>query len=130
MSPRNITTTWDPVKWLDNIVTINTTNVVKRAFEVLYPKKGDEEYDESKKYLLAKLQKVQAMCQRYSRSKTKIIQGGCKHLKGPWKHIWVGVWYGYHRAPRSLKYQEEGLKVGTQRYDGYKSRGWRTFLAI
>jgi hypothetical protein len=40
---------WDHVKWLDTIVTINTTNVIKGIFEVLYPKKGDEEYDESKK---------------------------------------------------------------------------------
>jgi hypothetical protein len=55
---------WDHVKWLDTIVTINTTNVVKGTFEVLYPKKGDEEYDESKKQLLAKLYKVQAACQR------------------------------------------------------------------
>jgi hypothetical protein len=29
---------WDHVKWLDNIVTINTTNVVKGTFEVLYRK--------------------------------------------------------------------------------------------
>jgi hypothetical protein len=34
---------WDHVKWLDTIVTINTTNVMKGTFEVLYPKKGDEE---------------------------------------------------------------------------------------
>jgi hypothetical protein len=40
----------------------NTTNVVKGTFEVLYPKKEDEEYDESKKELLAKLYKVQATC--------------------------------------------------------------------
>jgi hypothetical protein len=53
------------VKWLDTIVTINTTNVVKGTFEVLYPKKGDEEYDKSKKQFLAKLYKVQAACRRY-----------------------------------------------------------------
>jgi hypothetical protein len=52
----------DHVKWLDTIVTINTINVVKGTFKVLYPKKGDEEYDESKKELLAKLHKVQATC--------------------------------------------------------------------
>jgi hypothetical protein len=28
---------WDHVKWIDTIVTINTTNVVKGTFEVLYP---------------------------------------------------------------------------------------------
>jgi hypothetical protein len=56
---------WDHVKWLDIIVTINTTNVVKGTFEVLYPKKGDEEYDKSKKQFLAKLYKVQAACRRY-----------------------------------------------------------------
>jgi hypothetical protein len=33
---------WDHVKSLYTIVTINTTNVVKGTFEVLYPKKGDE----------------------------------------------------------------------------------------
>jgi hypothetical protein len=53
------------VKWLDHIVTTNTNNVVKGTFEVLYQKKKDEEYDESKKDLLAKLQKVQATCQRF-----------------------------------------------------------------
>ena len=31
---------WDHVKWLDQIVTTNTNNVVKGSFEVLYPKKG------------------------------------------------------------------------------------------
>jgi hypothetical protein len=61
------------VKWLDNIVTINTTNVVKGTFEVLYPKKEDEEYDESKKKLLAKLYKVQATCQKYSGNKMKTM---------------------------------------------------------
>jgi hypothetical protein len=40
---------WDHLKWLDTIVTINISNVVKRTFEVLYPKKGDEEYNKSKK---------------------------------------------------------------------------------
>jgi hypothetical protein len=61
---------WDHVKWLDTIITINTTNAVKGTFEVLYPKKGDEEYDESKKELFAKLYKVQAACRRYSGNKT------------------------------------------------------------
>jgi hypothetical protein len=64
---------WDHVKWLDTIVTINITNVVKGTFEVLYPKKGDEEYDESKKQFLAKLYKVQVACRRYSRNKTKTM---------------------------------------------------------
>jgi hypothetical protein len=47
---------------LRNIVTTNTTTVVKGTFEVLYWKKGDEEYNKSKKEFLAKLQKVQATC--------------------------------------------------------------------
>jgi hypothetical protein len=64
---------WDHVKWLDTVVTINTTNIVKGTFEVLYPKKGDEEYDESKKQLLAKLYKVQAACWRFSGNKTKMM---------------------------------------------------------
>jgi hypothetical protein len=51
---------WDHVKWLDTVVTINTTNVVKGTFEILYPKKRNEEYDESKKQLLAKLYRVKA----------------------------------------------------------------------
>jgi hypothetical protein len=61
--------------------------------------------------------------------KWRQCHGGCKHLKGPWKRIYVGGWYGYHREPRSWKYQEKGLKVGTQRYDKYGSWGWRAFLA-
>jgi hypothetical protein len=64
---------WDHVKWLDIVVIINTTNVVKGTFEVLYPKKGNEEYDESKKQLLAKLYKVEAACQRFSGNKTKTM---------------------------------------------------------
>jgi hypothetical protein len=46
---------------------------VKGTFEVLYRKKKDEEYDESKKELLAKLQKVQVTCHRYSGSRTKTM---------------------------------------------------------
>jgi hypothetical protein len=64
---------WDHVKWLDIVVIINTTNVVKGTFEVLYPKKRNEEYDESKKQLLAKLYKVEAACQRFSGNKTKTM---------------------------------------------------------
>jgi hypothetical protein len=45
----------DHVKWLNNIVTTHTTNVVMGIFEVLYRKKKDEEYDKSNKDLLAKL---------------------------------------------------------------------------
>jgi hypothetical protein len=56
--------------------------------------------------------------------------GRCKHLKGSWKHIWVGGWYGYQNMPRSLKFPEIGLKVDTQRYDGDKLRGWKRFLVI
>jgi hypothetical protein len=72
---------WDHVKWLDTIVTINTTNVVKGTFEVLYPKKGDEEYNESKKQLLTKLYKVQVACRRYSRKKTKTMPWRVQVLK-------------------------------------------------
>jgi hypothetical protein len=67
------------VKWLDTIITINTTNVVKGTFEVLYPKKRD---DESKKQLLAKLYKVQAACRRYSGNKTKTMPWRVQVLKG------------------------------------------------
>jgi hypothetical protein len=67
-------------------------------------KKKDEEYDKSKKVLLAKLQKVQAMCQRYSRSKTKTMPWQVQALKGAMEAQMGGGWYGYHQAPRSLKY--------------------------
>ena len=30
--------------------------------------------------------------------------------------------------PRSLKFQEPGLKVDMQKYDGYELQGWRRFL--
>jgi hypothetical protein len=83
---------WDHVKWLDTVVTINTTNVVKGTFEVLYPKKGDEEYDESKKQLLAKLHKVQAACRRFSGNKTKTMPWRVQALKGAMKaHMGGGV---------------------------------------
>jgi hypothetical protein len=83
---------WDYVKWLDTIVTINTTNFVKGTFEVLYPKKGDEEYDESKKQFLAKLYKVQVACRRYSGNKTKMMPWRMQGLKGAMEaHIGGGV---------------------------------------
>jgi hypothetical protein len=116
------------MKWLDNIVTTNTTNVVKGTFEVLYPKKGDEEYNKSKKDLLAKLEKVQGMCQSYSGNRMKIVPWRVQALKGAMEAHMGGGWYGHHREPRSLKFWEKGLKVGTQRYDRYKTLGWRTFL--
>jgi hypothetical protein len=89
---------WDHVKWLDTIVTINSTNVVKGTFEVLYPKKGDEEYDESKKQLLAKLYKVQAACWRYSGNKTKMMPWQVQALKGAMEaHMdWGVVWLPLH----------------------------------
>jgi hypothetical protein len=40
---------WEHGKWLEHIVTTNTNNVIKGTFEVLYRKKGDEEYNKSKK---------------------------------------------------------------------------------
>jgi hypothetical protein len=51
---------WDHIKCLDNIVTTSKTNVVKENIEVLYRKKRNEEYNKSKKDLLAKLLKMQA----------------------------------------------------------------------
>jgi hypothetical protein len=116
------------VKWLDTIVTINTTNVVKGTFEVLYPKKGNEEYDESKKQLLTKLYKVQVACRRYSGNKTKTISWRVQALKGAMEAHMGWGWYGYHPMPRSWKYQEIGWKVDMRRYDGYESREWGTFL--
>jgi hypothetical protein len=65
---------------------------VKGTFEVLYPKKGDEEYDESKKQLLAKLYKVQATCRRYSGNKTKTMPWRVQALKGAMEaHMGGGV---------------------------------------
>jgi hypothetical protein len=89
---------WDHVKWLDTVVTINTTNVVKGTFEVLYPKKGDEEYDESKKQLLAKLYKVEAACRRFSGNKTKMMPWQVQALKGAMEvHMgWGVVWLPPH----------------------------------
>ena len=64
---------WDHAKWLDNIVTTNTTNVMKGAFEVLYKKKRVEEYDKSKKDLFEKLMKVQGACHKYFGSRIKTM---------------------------------------------------------
>ena len=73
---------WDHVKWLNNIVTTNTTNIVKETFAVLYPKKGDEEYDESKKQFFAKLYKVEVACRRFFGNKTKTMPWQVQALKG------------------------------------------------
>jgi hypothetical protein len=81
---------------------------VKGTFEVLYPKKGDEEYDESKKQLLAKLYKVQVACWRYSGNKMKTMPWRVQVLKGAMEAHMGGGWYGYHPTPRSWKYQEIG----------------------
>jgi hypothetical protein len=89
---------WRHVKWLDTVVTIYTTNVVKGTFAVLYPKKGDEEYDESKKQLLAKLYKVQVACRRFSGNKTKTMPWRVQALKGAMEaHMDGGmVWLPLH----------------------------------
>jgi hypothetical protein len=94
---------WDHVKWLDTIVTINTTDVVKGTFEVLYPKKRNEEYDVSKKELLAKLHKVQATCQKYSGNKTKTMPWRVQALK---KAMEVHTDRGVVRLPSSAKVME------------------------
>jgi hypothetical protein len=109
---------WEHVKWPDHIVTTNTNNVVKGTFEVLYQKKKDEEYDKSNKELLAKLQKVQATCQRYSGSKTKIMPWRVQALKGAMEAHMGGGWYGYQNMPRSLKFQEPGWKVDSKSTTG------------
>jgi hypothetical protein len=89
---------WEHVKWLDQIVTTNTNNVVKGTFEVLYRKKKDEEHDESKKELLTKLQKVQATCQGYFGSRTKTMPWQVQALKGAMEaHMDGGVvWLPKH----------------------------------
>jgi hypothetical protein len=89
---------WEHMKWLDHIITTNTNNVVKGTFEVQYRKKKDEEYDESKKELLTKLQKVQATCQRYYGSRTKTMPWRVQALKGTMEaHIGGGVvWLPEH----------------------------------
>ena len=89
---------WDHVKWLDQIVTTNTNNVVKGSFEVLYPKKKDEEYDESKKQLLAKLLKVEAACRRHSAHRSKTMPWRVQALKGAMEaHMGGGVvWLPSH----------------------------------
>jgi hypothetical protein len=97
------------VKWLDTIVIINMTNVVKGTSEVLYPKKGDEEYEKSKKNLLAKLQKVQAMCQRYFENRTKTMPWRVQALKGAMEAHMGGrmVWL----PPRAKVIEIPGEKV-------------------
>jgi serine/threonine protein kinase len=89
---------WEHVKWLDHIVTTNTNNVVKGSFGFLYRKKKDEEYDESKKKLLAKLLKVQATCQRYFGSRMKTMPWQVQALKGAMEAHMGGrvVWLPKH----------------------------------
>jgi hypothetical protein len=70
------------VKWLNNIVTTNTTNVVMEIIEVLYQKTKNEEYNKSKKDLLAKLQKVQATCQKYFGNRIKTMPWRTQALEG------------------------------------------------
>jgi hypothetical protein len=83
---------WDHVKWIDQITTTNTNNVVKGSFEVVYPKKKDEEYDESKKQLLAKLLKVEAACRKHSAHRTKTLPWRVQALKGAMEaHMGGGV---------------------------------------
>ena len=55
---------WDHVKWLNNIVTTNTINGVRKTFEVLFGKKGNEEYDEFTKDLL----EIFCKCKLHARS--------------------------------------------------------------
>ena len=71
---------------------------MKGTFEVLYLKKVDEEYDESKKQLLAKLCKVQAACHRYSGNKTKIMPWQVQAFKEAMEvHMGGGVvWLPLH----------------------------------
>jgi hypothetical protein len=80
---------------------------VKGTFEVLYRKTKDEEYDRSKNDLLAKLQKVQATCQKYSGNRTKTMPWRVQALKEAMEEHMDGEWYGYHQKQRSLKYQRK-----------------------
>jgi hypothetical protein len=106
------------VKWLDTIVTINTTNFVKGTFEVLYPKNGMKSTMNSRKNSSQSSIRSKQRAKGIPRVKQRRCHGGCKHLKGPWKRIWVGGWYGYYQTPRSWKYQRKGSKVGMQSTTG------------
>jgi hypothetical protein len=55
---------------------------VKGTFEVLYKKKWDEEYDQSKKDLLEKLVKVQGARQKYFGNRIKTMPWHVQALKG------------------------------------------------
>ena len=73
-------------------------------------KKRDEEYDKSKKQLLAKFYKVQAACRRYSGNKTKTMPWQVQALKGIMEaHIWGVVWLPPHtKVMEILGDREEG----------------------
>jgi hypothetical protein len=55
---------------------------VKGTFEVLYKKKWDEEYDQSKKDLLEKLVKVQGARQKYFGNRIKTMPWRTQALEG------------------------------------------------
>jgi hypothetical protein len=119
---------WKHVKWLDHIVTTNTNNVMKGTFEVLYRKKGMRSTTNPRKNSSQSSRRSKQNAKGILGVERRQCHGRCKHLKGPWKHIWVGRWYGYQNVPRSLKFPKTGFKVGTQRYDEYELQGWRRFL--
>ncbi len=117
---------FDCHKWLDQIVTTNTANVVKGTFEVVNKKNENGLYNSEQADLLHKLEAIQSFSQRFSGNKNKTIPWREQAMKSAFEqHLHGGVVF----LPRSAKVvvqpgqlQEGGYgivkKVRIQRMDG------------
>jgi hypothetical protein len=71
---------WEHGRWLDQQIISSTSNIV-HAFEYVYKKGEDGEYNQRDLALLAKLQKIQKFMQRFSNNKSKIVPWRLQALK-------------------------------------------------
>jgi hypothetical protein len=71
---------WEYDKWLDQQIISSTSNIV-HAFECVYKKGEDGEYNQRDLVLLAKLQKIQKFVGRFSNNKSKTVPWRLQALK-------------------------------------------------
>ena len=80
------------IQWLDELVTRNTTNVVKGTFEVVHKKIPGQGYNSEQEDLLQKLKEVEIFCRQFSGVRKKGIPWQENMLKSTFaQHLQVAL---------------------------------------
>jgi hypothetical protein len=114
---------WEHGRWLDQQIISSTSNIV-HAFECVYKKGEDGEYNRRDLALLKKLQKIQKFVGRFSNNKSKIVPWHLQALKSAIQQYIGGSLVYLPKKTKVIAILGFGMRVAMEKSARYEYQGW------